>query len=144
MSNRDWNGIFEAIGTVYLQRFGRLRPGKDDPFSDSSGDENRKQFKEWYQSDQSREDFVDRMAVLEAEIQRCECEELTAEVERLNLAVEEWKDYAHRAMKVVEAAKERVNRGHSDTCGREVTDVPCNCGHNLLVDALTAMEVDNE
>jgi len=80
--DRDWNGIFEAIGVVYHLRFGRLRPGKSEPigYGDSCDDENTKQFKEWYQSDQSREDFVDRLAVLEAEVQRlnwyvdtCDC-----------------------------------------------------------------------
>jgi hypothetical protein len=84
MKDRDWNGIFEAIGTVYYQRFGRLRPGKSDPMCDSSDEDNVKQFKEWYNSDQSREDFVDRLAVLEADNQRmqwfmdtCTCSEDT-------------------------------------------------------------------
>lgn len=83
MGERDWNGIFEAIGTVYCQKFGRLRPGKSEPIGcpDSSDEENVKQFREWYQSDQSREDFVDRLAVLEEELQglqwhmdTCECD----------------------------------------------------------------------
>ena len=80
--DRDWNGIFEALGTVYYQRFGRLRPGKDDPCRDSSDDENTKQYREWYNSEQSREDMADRLAVLEAEVQRltwfmdaCDCSE---------------------------------------------------------------------
>ena len=83
MKERDWNGVFEAIGTVYHQRFGRLRPGKSEPTErpDSSSEENVEQFREWYQSDQSREDFVDRLAVLEAEVQglqwymdTCDCD----------------------------------------------------------------------
>ena len=43
------NDIFEGIGKLYYERFGRLRPGKDDRVARTTQDleENSRRFAEW-------------------------------------------------------------------------------------------------
>ncbi len=47
----DANESFEQVGRLYERATGHLRPGKDDPFRDSSSDENRKRFHEWHDAE---------------------------------------------------------------------------------------------
>jgi hypothetical protein len=39
--------VFEGLGELYFTRFGRLRPGKDDPLRDSMDEDNIRQFSDW-------------------------------------------------------------------------------------------------
>lgn len=44
------NDEFERLGDLYFREFGRLRPGKDDPFRDSGERENVRQYEAWSRS----------------------------------------------------------------------------------------------
>ena len=44
---RDALTEFERLGELYYQEFGRLRPGKDDPWRDSNDPENVAQYEAW-------------------------------------------------------------------------------------------------
>jgi len=69
---------------------------------------------------------------------------LRAEVARLKEAeldaLDELVFLRERHTRLVEAAKLRIERGHSDTCGWAIGDYPCNCGHDALGEVLAGEE----
>lgn len=52
------NESFERVGELYCRATGQLRPGKDDPFRDSSDPENVKRFDEWYATEWAKRHAV--------------------------------------------------------------------------------------
>ena len=78
---------FETIGNLYYRRYSRLRPGKLSPFEDTSSDENRTQFDQWFAT-QSFTDAIDRIEFLEKQLQG-----LAEHIEKLNDQLDEMMEH---------------------------------------------------
>lgn len=57
-AHADHLAVFEAWAKLYEQRFGRLCPGKDDPFRNSGEPDNIVQYDAWHRSGLAKLDAI--------------------------------------------------------------------------------------
>lgn len=67
------NAHFEGVGRLYYRKYGRLRPGKDEPAGsgrDSMDKDNLRQFQDWVRYE-AFDDAIRRISALEAQLESC-------------------------------------------------------------------------
>lgn len=99
------NEEYEGIGKLYYARFGRLRPGKDDPLHDSMSDENVRQFSDWIRHE-ALTDAIFLIAELERQLAAAKEEIADAQEEADRATYEDEHSYELDDMNIPKAGRD--------------------------------------